>query len=154
VEFGVQTRIDLWQARHDPASSARRAASRWRRASKASPRRDGEALDKRCKLSTEELSRAARPRQGGDARRREANLIEVPDDNPAIGRGLARGDPGEGRLSNRSRPPLPVSRFARPTGSSGGFPRRSAWERAAGRPLYRRPSTSSPTCRRAARRSP
>ncbi|MGT2478393.1 TIGR04295 family B12-binding domain-containing radical SAM protein [Methylobacterium oryzae CBMB20] len=128
LRFGIQTRIDLLEARTCSTSSGRRAASPSRPGSRASPRRSRAALDKRCRASTDDLAERLI-----HARRSvpfvQANLIAMAGDDPDLVATWRDRLRGQGVWANDPVPlyPYPSSPI---TGAFWGEPDDRAWERA------------------------
>ncbi len=127
VEFGIQTRIDLW--RPEMIELLGRAGCVSIEAGVESLTEDGRAaLDKRCKLSTDELADLL-----ALARRHvpfvQANLLEVADDDPALVAAWREGLQARGVWANDPVPlyPYPSSPDYR---RLFGAPDDQAWERA------------------------
>ena len=127
IEFGIQTRIDLWKP--DMIELLGRAGCVSIEAGVESLTEDGRAaLDKRCKMSTEELADLLIL-----ARRHvpfvQANLLEVADDDPALVAAWRDGLKASGVWANDPVPlyPYPSSPDYR---KLFGLPDGQAWERA------------------------
>ena len=127
VEFGVQTRIDLWKP--DMIELLGRAGCVSIEAGVESLTEAGRAaLDKKCRMSTDELSGLLVL-----ARRHvpfvQANLIETPDDDPAYVSAWRDGLRAQGVWANDPVPlyPYPSSPDYR---RLFGLPDDRAWERA------------------------
>ncbi len=127
IEFGVQTRIDLWKP--DMLALLGRAGCVSIEAGVESLTEDGRAaLDKRCKLTTDELAALLVL-----ARRHvpfvQANLLEVADDDAAMVAAWREGLKANGVWANDPVPlyPYPSSPDYR---RLFGLPDDQAWERA------------------------
>ncbi|MDB5594966.1 MAG: Radical domain protein [Hyphomicrobiales bacterium] len=127
LSFGVQTRIDLWKP--DMLELLGRAGCVSIEAGVESLTREGrESLDKRCKLSTDELADLL-----VHARRHvpfvQANLIKTPNDDPALIRDWRKRLQSGGVWANDPVPlyPYPSSPDYR---KLWGVPDDLAWERA------------------------
>ena len=127
IQFGIQTRIDLWKP--DMIELLGRAGCVSIEAGVESLTEDGRAaLDKRCKLTTEELAALLIL-----ARQHvpfvQANLLEVADDDPAMVTAWRDGLKANGVWANDPVPlyPYPSSPDYR---KLFGLPDDDAWERA------------------------
>ena len=127
IQFGIQTRIDLWKP--DMIELLGRAGCVSIEAGVESLTEDGRAaLDKRCKLSTDELAALLIL-----ARQHvpfvQANLLEVADDDPAMVTAWRDGLKAQGVWANDPVPlyPYPSSPDYR---KLFGLPDDDAWERA------------------------
>ncbi|MDP9096235.1 MAG: TIGR04295 family B12-binding domain-containing radical SAM protein, partial [Pseudomonadota bacterium] len=127
IQFGIQTRIDLWKP--DLIELLGRAGCVSIEAGVESLTEDGRAaLDKRCKLSTDELAALLIL-----ARQHvpfvQANLLEVADDDPAMVTAWRDGLKARGVWANDPVPlyPYPSSPDYR---KLFGLPDDAAWERA------------------------
>ena len=127
IEFGVQTRIDLWKP--EMIVLLGRAGCVSIEAGVESLTEDGRAaLDKKCKLSTDELAGLLVL-----ARKHvpfvQANLLEVADDDPAMVAAWRDGLKAQGVWANDPVPlyPYPSSPDYR---KLFGLPDDTAWERA------------------------
>jgi B12-binding domain/radical SAM domain protein of rhizo-twelve system len=127
IKFGVQTRIDLWKPEMIRLLGAAGCVSVEAGVESLTPE-GRDALDKRCKLSTEELSerlilaKAVIPFV-------QANLIEVPSDDPATVEAWRLSIREKGVWANDPVPlfPYPGSPDYR---RLWGLPDDQAWERA------------------------
>ncbi|MDT7952189.1 MAG: TIGR04295 family B12-binding domain-containing radical SAM protein [Acetobacteraceae bacterium] len=127
VEFGVQTRIDLWKP--EMIELLGRAGCVSIEAGVESLTEDGRAaLDKRCKLSTDELT-ALLVLARLHVAFVQANLLEVADDDPATVAAWRDGLKAHGVWANDPVPlyPYPSSPDYR---KLFGLPDDAAWERA------------------------
>ncbi|MGI4764857.1 MAG: TIGR04295 family B12-binding domain-containing radical SAM protein [Janthinobacterium lividum] len=127
IQFGIQTRIDLWKP--DLIELLGRAGCVSIEAGVESLTEDGRAaLDKRCKLSTDELAGLlVLARQHVPFV--QANLLEVADDDPAMVTAWRDGLKAQGVWANDPVPlyPYPSSPDYR---KLFGLPDDAAWERA------------------------
>ena len=127
IEFGVQTRIDLWKP--DIIELLGRAGCVSIEAGVESLTEDGRAaLDKKCKLTTEELA-ALLVLARQHVPFVQANLLEVADDDPATVVAWRDGLKAQGVWANDPVPlyPYPSSPDYR---KLFGLPDAEAWERA------------------------
>ncbi len=127
IQFGVQTRIDLWKP--DMIELLGRAGCVSIEAGVESLTEDGRAaLDKRCKLTTDELA-ALLVLARQHVPFVQANLLEVADDDPATVTAWRDGLKAQGVWANDPVPlyPYPSSPDYR---KLFGLPDGEAWERA------------------------